>query len=192
MTRLAEEAGLDPKKALEGIDQTPPPKKDEPPPIDTSKFVGVDQLGHVSSYLFGLIAELPMLAQEHFELTGERLDTRALRAEIEKRSKDKGANLDPRTLWEETYAIPQKRVEKAKKEREAEISAAEERGYKKALTESSLPVPPSMGKNSPLLRTPDGKPRESILKRPQPEGAVHRAVAALETGKYREPQTKTA
>ena len=185
LTRMAEEAGLDPKKALEGIDH-PPPKKEDPPPIDTSQFVRGDQLGTISSYLFGLIAELPMLAQEHFDLTGERLDTRALRAKIEEQSKQKGANLDPRALWESTYNIPEKRATKAKQEREAELAAAEKRGYDKARTEQALPVPPSTGMNSPLLRTVDGQPRESILKRPQPEQGVRKAAEAIASGKYRE------
>lgn len=184
--RVASDAGLDPVKALEGIDQ-PPPKKEEPKvdPIDTSKFVGADQFGTMSEYLFNLSIELPLIAQEHFDLTGERLDTRALRAEITERAKQKGANLDPRSIWEEKYQIQTKRETKTQAAREAEIKQAEQRGFDRARSESALPVPPSQGVRSPVLRTPTGEPRQSVLKREQPETGVMAAAQALATGKYR-------
>ena len=185
--RIAADAGLDPKKALEGIEQVVPPKKDEPPPVDTSKFVGLDQFGSMSEYLFNLGLEIPAIAAEHLELTGERLDTRAFREEIQARAKTKGANLDPRSIWEEKYQIPQKRDEKSKAAREAELKQAEQRGFERAKSEAALPVPPSHGLHSPVLRTTNGEPRESVLKRPAPETGVRSAAAALATGKYRQP-----
>lgn len=187
VTKIATDTGLDVQKALEGIDQAPPkePAKEQPV-IDTSKLVGVEQFGSMSEYLFNLSVELPMLAQEHFELTGERLDTRALKAEIAKRATTKGANLDPRAIWEETYQIPQKREAKATAAIDQRIKDAEARGYERARSEAALPVPPSQGHRSPLLRTPDGQPRQSKLQRPQPENGVAAAAQALATGKYRQ------
>ena len=186
VTRIATDAGLDPAKALEGIDQ--PVKKPEPKvePIDTSKFVGAEQFGQFGKYMFDLVSELPMIAAEHFALTGEHLNTRELKAEIEARAGTKGANLDPRAIWEEKYQIPVKRETKTKEARAAEIAEAEKRGFERARSEAALPIPPSNGMRSPVLRTQDGKPHESVLKRPAPESGVRAAAQALATGKYRE------
>lgn len=189
--RVATDAGLDPAKALEGIDQEPPKREVVAPPIDTSKFVAADQFGQFGKYMFDLVAELPMIAQEHFELTGERLDTRALRAEIEERASRKGANLDPRAIWEEKYQIPVKRDTKTREAREVELKQAEQRGFERARTEAALPIPPSNGVHSPVLRTADGQPRKSAIERPQPETGVRSAAAALASGKYRQTPAGT-
>lgn len=189
--RIAADAGLDPAKALEGIDQAPPPKKDEPPPVDTSKFVDNERFGQLGNYLFTMATELPMLAQEHFELTGERLDTRALRTEIEKRAAVKGANLDPRAIWEDVHQIAAKRQAKDQAAREAEIKAAEQRGFERARTEAALPIAPSAGTRSPLLKAVDPATHPSKLNRPAPEQGVRSAAAALATGKYRQPTGAT-
>ena len=187
VTRIATDAGLDPVKALEGIDQAPPEKKEPPvPPVDTSKFVQADQFGQFGNYMFELATTLPVLAAEHLALTGTPLDTRALGAEITKRASIKGANLDPRAVWEEVHGIPQIRQTKATAVREAELTAAEQRGFERARTEAALPVAPSTGVHSPALRGLDGKARESVLKRPGPETGVRGAAAALASGKYRE------
>lgn len=185
VARIATDAGLDPQKALEGIEQTPVVKKEDPPAFDDSKFVKADQFGTMSEYLFNLSVELPAIAQEHFDLTGERLDTRAIRAEIQNRSKVKGANLDPRSIWEETYKIPEKRAEKATAAHAAEIAAAEQRGADRVRSEAALPIAPSSGMHSPLLRA-NGAEHKSVLSRTVPESGVRNAAAALATGKYRE------
>lgn len=193
VTKIATDAGLDAAKALEGIDQ-PPPKKEEPPvpPIDTSKFIDVDRFGAVQSYMFDLLAELPMIAQEHFDLTGERLDTRVIRAEIAERAQKKGANLDPRAIWEEKFDIPAKRTAQSQAARDAEIKAAEERGAARARSEAALPIPPQNGQHSPLLRA-NGENYQSKLQRPQPESAVAAAASAFASGKYRQqPATRSA
>lgn len=182
--RIASDAGLDPAKALEGIDQVVPPKEPKVDPIDTSRLVGVDQFNSMSEYLFNLSVELPAIAQEHFDLTGERLNTRELRAEIASRAKEKNANLDPRAIWEEKYQIGAKRETKTNESRAAEIKQAEQRGFERARTEAALPIPPSRGVHSPLLRV-NGEKHESVMKRPAPETAVRGAAAALATGKYR-------
>jgi hypothetical protein len=184
--RVAVDAGLDPVKALEGIDQVVPPKKDEPPPFDTSKFVGADTFGQMSNYLFKLATSIPRLAHEHRLLTGEELDTDALASEITERSSKKGAELDPRKVWEEKYGIPEKRAAKDASARAEEIKQAELRGAERVRTEMALPVPPSNGVRSPLLRTPDGTERKSVLNRPQPETTQRSAVAALVNRTYKD------
>jgi len=178
--RVAVDAGLDPAKALEGIDQLQPNVEPKVTPIDTSQFVDRATFGGMSEYLFALVADLPMIAQEHFDLTGERLDTRALRAEIADRATKKGANIDPRAVWEEKFQIPEKRTAKAQEARTAELSAAEQRGFERARSEAALPVPPSTGLRSPLLKSPDGKPHESVLKRPPPEAGLRSVAQKLD------------
>src|SRR5216683_685470 len=71
LTRLAEDAGIDPKTVLEG--EVIPPKKEEPPTFDPNPLI--QQMGGIADYMLTLNAELPAIAQEHFELTGERLNT---------------------------------------------------------------------------------------------------------------------
>jgi len=189
--KIASDAGLDPTKALEGIDQPPPKVEPKVEPVDTSKFVGARQFADISNYLMALVTELPVLVDEHFALTGERLDTRALRAEIEARAKAKNPVLDPRAVWEEKYGIPEKRETKTREAREAEIKQAEQRGFERARSEAALPVPPSAGTRSPVLRTADGQARTSVLNRPAPETGVRSAASALATGKYRTPAGTT-
>jgi len=187
VTKIATDAGLDPQKALEGIDQTPPKKEElKVDPIDTSKFVGVEQFGTMSEYMFNLSLELPMIAAEHLELTGKRLDTRALRQEIQKRAGVKGANLDPRAIWEETNDIPKIRETKTQEARALEITQAEARGAERARSEAALPIPPSGGQRSAVLRGVGGEEHKSKLQRPAAETGIRTAAQALATGKYRE------
>lgn len=183
VTRLATEAGLDPQKALEGIEQAPP-KKEEPvvPPIDPSKFVPAEAFHQYGKYMFDVAMAIPDILHEHFELTGERLSASALKAEIEARAGQKGANMDPRAIWEEKYGIPAKREAKAKEADERRIKEAEERGFARARSEAALPIPPSNGRNSPMLRV--NGDAASKVQRPAPETGVRSAAAALASHKY--------
>lgn len=182
VARLATEAGMDPAKALEGIETQNPNPNPEPKPaapaIDPKQFVGLKDFAEVSEYMLNLATEIPMLAAEHQALTGERLDTRALQQEIRNRAKVKGANMDPRAIWEETHQISAKREAQAKAENEKALKAAEERGYNRARTESALPVPSSAGVRSPVLRMQeDGK---SKLDRPPAESGIRSAAEKLD------------
>lgn len=186
VTKIATDAGLDVQKALDGIEQAPPKVETKVDPIDTSKFVSAEQFGSMSEYLFNLSVELPQIAAEHLEITGERLDTRALRAEIQKRATQKGANLDPRAIWEETHGIAAKREAKTAAARAAELTAAEQRGFERARTEQALPVPQTRGQHSPLLKQVGGENYKSKIERPAPETGVRSAAQALASGKYRQ------
>lgn len=197
--KVATDAGLDPAKALEGIDQVPPTRTTtttEPPPIDPDKFLSRDDFAAQQSRLARVLlrapAEIAAIQHEHHELTGEWLDARPIIDEIEKRATTKGndKSLEIRDVWQEQHNIPALRDTKAKEKYDADIKAAEKRGAEQALTNLSIPgaaPPPTHGRPSPVLHTPDGGNRKSVIERPQPGSATQSAVAALRTGKYRQP-----
>jgi len=184
-TRLAEDAGVDPKTII-GDEPPPAPKKPEvvepfdPKPLYT-------QIGGVADYMLTLNAELPAIAQEHFDLTGQRLDTRAFIASIKedlKSGKKTVEDLDPVRRWESKYKIPELRQAKATEKYNNEIKAAEERGRTAAMTESALPnTHPKTGTHAPIFRTSNVE-TGSKLQRPQPSTRMAGAVAALASHKY--------
>jgi hypothetical protein len=105
---------------------------------------------------------------------------------LQTRASTKGnqKSLDPRVIWEELHKVPEVRTEHAKKEHDAEIAAAEQRGREAALSESVLPGSHTApGTHAPIF---GNKTRESALKRPQPGETVRNAAAAFRTGKYRQ------
>jgi hypothetical protein len=184
--RIATDAGLDPAKALEGIDQVVV-KKDEPPPVDLSDYVKRGDLTGLASMSLNLPAELQSIADEHHELTGKRLDTRTIVRELQTRAGTKGntKTLDPREIWEEQHKIPELRATRDKKVHDDEIAAAENRGREAALSEIAVPGSTPAGRHAPVFQNRENKPRESVLKRPQPGTTVNAAVGALRSGKYR-------
>lgn len=185
--RIATDAGLDPAKALEGIDQVVPPKKDDQPPVDLSGYVKTGDLGGLANMALTLPAELQSIADEHFDLTGKRLDTRTIVREIQARAGTRGnqKSLDPREIWMEQHNIQTLRDDRSKKQHDDEISAAEARGREAALSEMAVPGSTPPGRHAPVFHTTSGKPRESVLQRPQPGTTVNAAVGALRSGKYR-------
>lgn len=188
VTRIATDAGLDPAKALEGIDQVIPPKPtDAPAPPDLSGYVKREELSGLASMSLNLPAELQSIADEHFELTGKRLDTRTIIREIQTRAGTRGnqKTLDPREIWEDQHKISELRADRDKKAHDAEITAAENRGREAAMSEIAVPGSTPAGRHAPVFQTADHKPRESVLKRQQPGTTVNAAVGALRSGKYR-------
>ena len=181
--RLAEDAGVDPKTIL-GDEKVEPPKKVEPT-VDLTPLQ--QQLGWVSNYFLTLNAELPAIAQEHFELTGERLNTREFIAGIKAdlaTGKAKPEDVDPVARWEKTYGIAAKRAAKVQQSHDSEIKAAEERGRMAERSEAALPnTHPRVGTHSPLFKALPTT--GSVLKRPQPSQRLQGAITALATGKYR-------
>lgn len=193
LTNLATEHGVDPKSLLEGTAAIPA-KKEEPvaPAIDPNTLVTRQMYGETMGFALDLPAQLQYIADEHRELTGQRLDTREIVNEVKARAGKKDAVIDPVKIWEEKYGIPAKREAKAAELRKQEDAAAEARGYERARTEMATPGASAPGRHAIVFgnRGADGTtaPRTSVLKRPQPETGLRSAAAALATHKYR-PKT---
>ena len=199
ITTKATELGLDPKTIL-GELPVEKPKPDVSAP-DLSGYVTREdlsrQFGATGRYLMTLPAELMQLQHEHQELTGEWLDPKALVAEVETRAGDKlnrnadgtfRKPIDVRAIWEERYNIPAKRSEKAKATHDAEIKAAEDRGWERARSEQSLPGQQPVGRHSPVFTRPGStEPPKS----PRPSQAnvsdrISKAASSLATHRYRQ------
>lgn len=184
--------GFDAKTILDGTVEVPVVKKDEPPAVDPSKFVSVEQFGTLSNFMLQLPAKLQRIAHEHHALTGEYLDTEAITGEIMARAK-KGENVDPVAIWEQTHKIAEKRQAKAQAQIDADKKLEYERGLDEGRSQAALPGPHVPGRSSPVFGNRDqaGKftPHVSKLQRPQPEQGVRSAAAALATHKYRQPAT---
>lgn len=179
VTRIASEAGLDPTKVL-GTE--PPPKKDEPPKgPDLSGYAKRDDVMGLATMSLTLPAELMAIAEEHRELTGERLDTREIVREIQSRAGTRGnqKSLDPRAIWEELKGIPAKREEVSTQKFNDAIAAAEARGREAALTEASIPGQQPPGRHAVVFGG-----QKSKLERPQPGSRLSGAIAAMRSGKY--------
>lgn len=198
VTKIATDAGLDPTKALEGIEQvvTTRTTNNEPPAIDTSKFVSTEDFQTAQARLARVLlrapAEIAAIQHEHHELTGEWLDARPIIDELERRGTTKGnqKSLEIRDIWEEQHKIVELRTTKAKEKYDADIKAAERRGADQALSNQSIPgalLPPTHGRPSPVLHAADGAARKSVIQRPQPGTSSQSAVTALRSGKYRQP-----
>src|SRR5881394_2793562 len=183
VTRLAEQAGVDPKTVLTG--DPVPPKKEDPKPsaFDPAPVYGA--IGGVTEFLLGLMGSMPAMADEHYRLTGERLDTRKIVEEVKARAAKKEA-VDPVQIWEGLYDIPTKREAARVKAHDDEIKAAEQRGREAARSEAAIP-----GAQSPGIHAPIFHGHESALKRPQPGGNTAKFAQALASGKYRQaPPTR--
>ncbi len=182
-TRLAEDSGIDPKTIL-GDDPLPDKPKEKPvAAFDPAPLH--QQIGGLADYMLTLNAELPAIAQEHFELTGERLDTRAFVAGIRADLKaNKTDNLDPVKRWESAFGIAEKRSTKSAEGLKAQLDAAREEGRVAARSEAMLPNTRPVGQGgSPVFRT--AGQAGSKLTRPQPTDHMAGARAALASGKYR-------
>ncbi len=163
--------------------------------------------GNLADYFLSFPAELAALQHEHQQLTGEYLDPRPLVAEIRARAQDpRNKNrdgslikpVDARAIWEEQQGIAAKRDAKATKDRETLIAAAEQRGYERARTETTLPGAEPTGRYSPVLKSA-AKPDHSRLPDGQRRGApvarmdrVSAAASALATHRYRNKDAGSA
>jgi hypothetical protein len=189
-TRVAQEAGVDPKTYLDsGGAGTPPVTPPATPAIDTSKFASADQQRALAQMALRIPAQIASLTVQHRALTGEDLDPTALVDELERRASTKGNTkpLDLKSIWEEQHDIPNRRAAVDKAKFDTAIADAEKRGREAALSEASLP-PGAMptGKHSPVFAA-----RESKVSRPQPGVGLQSAIAAFRTGKYRQGGSQT-
>lgn len=182
LRRAAEEAGRDPKEWL-GDEPAKPP---DPPPRTNEDLAGVHQMiGGMGDFNMTLTADLPAIAQEHFELTGERLDTRAFVAGIkEDFRKGKTQNVDPWRRWESQYAIPEKREAKRVADIDARIKQAREEGLAAGRSEAALPNTHPVGRSDSSSAAFRGL-GPSKLGRPNPADHLASARAALAEGRYR-------
>lgn len=196
LTNLATQHGVDPKALLEGTTVVPEVIVKKSTSTDEPRYVPMDAFSTVANYNLDLAGALTYIAQEHQELTGKRLDTREIVAEIKERSRKQGATVDPVAIWEEKYGINKVRSDRETAARAEEIRLAEERGAQRARTEIEMPGPTPPGRHSPAFGRRDQtgtvtQPRTSVLSRPQPQTTVQSAVAALRSGKYRQHPAPT-
>ena len=183
LRQAAEAAGVTLPAPGDGKPTPPAKPADAPPPPDLKGYLKQDQFAPLADYLLTLPSELLAIQQEHQALFGEPLDTRTIMAEIKARAAKKDPNLDPRSIWESLNHVPAKRDEVSKLRHDAEIKAAEDRGFQRATTEHALPGAQPVGQHSPVLTRQAGQ--ESHLKRPQPGSRVNAATEALATHRYR-------
>lgn len=182
---FAEEHGVDPATVLPAKtpatgDPNPNPNPaPKPAPFDETKFINREQFGSVTDYLLSVPAELAAIAQEHFDLTGERLDTRPLITELKSRVAAKKP-ADLRAIWEEKADIPAKRQAKATADHDREIQEAEARGREAARSEQMLPGAHAAGTHAPVFQGQG----ESKLQRPQPGTAARGFAESLRSRKY--------
>lgn len=197
-TRLAEQAGLDPKDALGDLGDVTPPVKKETPVTAFDPTPLQLQVGRVAEYMVTLAGELPAIADEHFRLTGERFDTRAFTAAIKadiQGGKATPESLDPVKRWEAQFDIPAKRTAAGQKAIDEQIAAARAEGRTAGLSEAALPGAgrPRADTHAAAFRT-TSTTVGSKLQRPQPSARLAGAVAAINEGRYRNvgPGQKTA
>lgn len=185
-TRLAEQAGVDPKEIL-GDGDVKPPEKKEPVAFDSTPLQR--QIGGIAEYMIGLAGDLPYIASEHERLTGEKFDARAFTAQIKADIAGGKATpeiLDPVARWEKQFDIPAKRAAAGEKAIEDRIATARAEERTAVLSEQALP-------GGGAHRTPHGgaafkttsQTTGSKLARPQPSHRLAGAVAALNNGTYR-------
>lgn len=195
VTKLATDAGVDPKTILGEVEPVTTTKDTKP---DLTGYVKVDdldaainkRLGGLASGILDVPAELYQLGQEHQQLFGAPLDTRPIVAEIKKRAgtASNQESLDPRAVWEELHSVVDKREEVATATHDAEIAAAVERGRTEMASEQALPGSTTVaGRHAAIFGDKD---RKSALERPQPLTTVNAAAAALTSGKYRQGSGK--
>lgn len=201
ITTRSTELGLDPKDI---IGEAPVVKPgDDKPAVDLTGYAKVDdlnqRLSNATDYFLTLPADLAAIQHEHQQLTGEFLDTRAIVAEVKRRATDKSNRnadgtvkqpVDVRAIWEETHQIAEKRTAQAAARHDKEIKDAEERGFQRARSESTLPGESAPGRHAPVFRKA-GETREHMVQHAQrPTNGVRndrisQATSAFATGKYR-------
>lgn len=189
VTNIATQAGMDPAKALEGLEVVPQQQPQQPSATTFDEAKLRAELGQQYAGLTELSVTLPAalfnIATEHQQLFGKSLDAEAISREVLTRARTRGnqKSVNPREVWEELHNVSAKREEVSKAKYDADLKAAEERGFARGRSEE-LPGQPMPGQShSPLF----GGERKSALQRPQPGGSVARASAAFRAGTYRTP-----
>lgn len=191
LTRVAEQAGIDPRTVLLNGQPSPkPPDKPAPEPFDATKITGpvMQTVGSIADYLISLQAKLPAITAEHQALTGEPLDVEKFVDEIKARAA-KREDVDPRRLWETLNDIPAKREAKRQVDYNLAIKAAEDRGREAARSEAAIPGISAPGHAAPVFTRlgENNQPPTSKFQRPNAHAAVAEFARSLATHKYRQP-----
>lgn len=186
LTRVATDAGIDPKTVLPTEPVVEPKKEKTVPDFDASKYVEKNALSPALDYALELPATLQFIADQHRDLFGQNLDTREIMKEIRSTAGKPGAVADPVAVWESKFKVPERRSALAEESRQKELKAAEDRGYARRAEEIASPGPATPGNRSPVFISRDPQhPRVSALRRPTPESSLRSATSALLSGKYR-------
>lgn len=199
VTHVATQAGIDPKTALDGLETVTPSPAPAPTPGAAPDLAGYVKLedfnrgyGELAQAALRLPAAFARIQREHTQLFGAPVDEQSIIDEIQSRASTRGnkKSLDPIVIWEEQHKVADKRAEVEAAKRQAEITAAEQRGREAALSEINVPGNHTpTGRHAPVF----GAERKSVLQRPQPQSTTNAAAAALRSGKYRqEPTPKSA
>ena len=160
------------------------PAQPAAPSLGPKDYLKASDVASMFDYTLNAAMLLPAIQAEHQRLFGQPLDTRELQQEIFARVKAKQP-IDLQQVWETKHNVPAKRIEVAEAQRQADLKAAEERGYGKRVSEESLPGARPVGHNSPVLVRQGGAPIESKLQRPQPGSRITGAAEALASHRYR-------
>lgn len=184
ITRLAEEAGRDPKELLGDVEPVKPKEAPAFDPADVNR-----RIAGATQWSMRVTAALPRIMREHRELTGQELDTEAFIASMEADLNSGKAQRDPSLLdpvkrWEAQFEIGQKRDAKRTADIDQRVAAAREEGMAAARSEAALPNAGTVGRSessSTVFRTLG----QSKLSRPAPGDKFAGARAAISGGKYR-------
>jgi hypothetical protein len=145
-------------------------------------------------YLYNNPVEMMAIQADHVALFGTPLTGDQLRG-IAKAITERVAKKQPadtRLVWEETFGVPAQREKVRQDKYNADIKAAEDRGAERVRSEVALPSAHPAGSHAPIFKRPDGAATTSKIERPQPGRSTLSAAEALRSGKYRNPQLKTA
>jgi hypothetical protein len=202
LTTKAAELGLDPKTIIGEPAPPAPPRTGGDPPPNLEGYVRVDDLnqrvGQMGNFMLDLTAMLPVIQHEHHQLTGEFLDATTIINEFKSRAADPANRnrdgsfkkpADVRKIWEESFDIPAKRAAKSEATQSQLIKDAEQRGYERARTESTLPGETPVGRHSVVLRQAgaEGRAPKATNVGGSPAGRSNRissAATALATHRY--------
>lgn len=193
VTAIATQAGLDPTKALEGLETTEPPKPLTP---DLTGYIKADQLdaeinkrlGGLATGILDVPATIAAIQYDHQQLFGKPMtgkEVQAIVTEIKTRASTRGnqKSLDPTDIWSEQHKVPEAR-EAAEKKRWTDMeAAAEARGREAARSEMLIPGSTAAPGHRSVVFGEKG--RTSSLQRPQPGTTVAKAAAAFRAGTYR-------
>jgi hypothetical protein len=197
VTSKATELGLDPKTII-GDDAPAPVVTPPVVPARDPNTVTQEQLGSYAKFSLMLNTQLPRIQHEHQQLTGEWLDPAEVMGEFEVRASDRlnrnadgtfKKPIDLIKIWEEKFAIGEKRTAKATADAKAHDDAIREEGRQEIRSQAAIPGQIARGQHSPVLKAA-GDPATHVSKLQRPSAVaqtdkISKAASALATHRYR-------